>query len=181
MRELLFFPIANTLPRLRWAQKLRHVLLRAAGMRVEGRCHIMGPITVRPIGALKNIRIGAGTTLNTPSRFGAPVAEVWIGDRVLIGSGVSFETVRHGLYWIPGQGRGDVHGRICIEDEAWIGAGAIILGGVTVGRGATVGAGAVVTKDVPPYTVVVGVPARVIRELDPDGAGPTPETMAETG
>ncbi|KPF61850.1 hypothetical protein IP88_15335 [alpha proteobacterium AAP81b] len=181
MRELIFFPIANTLPRLRFAQKLRHVLLRAAGMRIAGRCNIMGPMTVRPVGCAGNIRIGAGTTVNTPARFGVPVEEVWIGDNVLIGSGVSFETVRHGLYWIPGKGRGDVHGRICVEDEAWIGAGAIILGGVTVGRGATVGAGAVVTRDVPPYTVVVGVPAKVIRELDPAGARAAPETMAETG
>jgi len=57
-------------------------------------------------------------------------------------------------------------GKITIESDAWIGAGAIILPNVTIGRGAVVGAGAVVTKDVPPYTVVVGVPAKEIKKLN---------------
>ena len=55
---------------------------------------------------------------------------------------------------------------IAIEDDAWIGAGAVILPGVTVGRGAIVGAGAVVCDDVPAGTIVAGVPARVIRRLE---------------
>jgi len=54
---------------------------------------------------------------------------------------------------------------IVVEENAWIGAGAIILDGVRVGKGAVVGAGAVVTDDVPPHTVVAGVPARVVRDL----------------
>lgn len=57
-----------------------------------------------------------------------------------------------------------------IEDDSWIAAGATVLRGVTVGRGAIVGAGAVVTKDVEPWTVVGGNPARVIRQLDPEEA-----------
>lgn len=54
-----------------------------------------------------------------------------------------------------------------IGHDVWIGHGAIILPGVTIGNGAAIGAGAVVTKDVPPYTVVAGVPARIIRERFP--------------
>jgi len=61
---------------------------------------------------------------------------------------------------------GDKEGKIIIQDDAWIGAGAIILPNVTIGKGAVVGAGAVVTKDVPPYTVVAGVPAKEIKKLD---------------
>jgi len=59
-----------------------------------------------------------------------------------------------------------VNGRIQIEQDAWIGAGSIILPNINIGEGAVVGAGAVVTKDVPPYTVVVGVPAIVLKKLE---------------
>ncbi|HSM56483.1 MAG TPA: acyltransferase [Candidatus Sulfomarinibacteraceae bacterium] len=62
---------------------------------------------------------------------------------------------------------------IVIEDDVWLGAGAIITDGVRVGRGAVVAAGAVVTKDVPPHTVVGGVPARVLKEID--GSAPARE------
>jgi acetyltransferase-like isoleucine patch superfamily enzyme len=55
---------------------------------------------------------------------------------------------------------------IVVEDDVWIGSGAIITDGVRVGEGAIVAAGSVVTKDVPPHTVVGGVPAKVIREID---------------
>jgi acetyltransferase-like isoleucine patch superfamily enzyme len=57
---------------------------------------------------------------------------------------------------------------IIIKKGAWIGAGASILPGVTVGKYAIVGAGAIVTKDVPDYAVVVGVPAKVVKTLDKD-------------
>jgi len=59
-------------------------------------------------------------------------------------------------------------GKVVIQDKAWIGFNAIILKGVTIGEGAIVGAGSVVTKDVPPFTIVAGNPARVVRELGPD-------------
>ena len=54
---------------------------------------------------------------------------------------------------------------ITIEDDVWLATRAVVLKGVTVGRGAVVATGAVVTKDVPPYTLVAGVPARPIRTL----------------
>lgn len=55
--------------------------------------------------------------------------------------------------------------QITIGDDVWIGAGAIILNGITIGTGAVIGAGAVVTKDVNPYTIVAGNPARKIRDI----------------
>jgi len=57
---------------------------------------------------------------------------------------------------------------ITIEDDVWIGAGAIITDGVRIGKGAVIAAGSVVTKDVQPHTVVGGVPAKVIREITPN-------------
>jgi len=57
-------------------------------------------------------------------------------------------------------------GQVIIEDGAWIGSNAVILPGVIVGRCSVIGAGAVVTKDVLPYTVVAGVPAKIIKRLD---------------
>ena len=56
---------------------------------------------------------------------------------------------------------------VTIKTGAWIGAGCIILAGITIGENAVVGAGSVVTKDVEPYTVVAGNPAKLIRKLEP--------------
>jgi acetyltransferase-like isoleucine patch superfamily enzyme len=93
---------------------------------------------------------------------------VVIGDNVLLGPGVQVLAVDHvfadGTRPIRDQGITAVG--IRIDDDCWIGAGAIVLDGVTIGRGACVGAGAVVTRSIPPRTLAVGVPARVIRDLD---------------
>lgn len=64
--------------------------------------------------------------------------------------------------------RGDA-GMVVVEDDVWIGYGAIVLSGVTIGRGAVVAAGSLVTKDVPPYAFVVGSPARIVKQrFSPD-------------
>ncbi len=63
-------------------------------------------------------------------------------------------------------------GPITVEEDAWIGAGAIILPGVTIGRSAVVGAGAVVRHNVEPLTIVAGVPARLVRRLSETGNAP---------
>jgi acetyltransferase-like isoleucine patch superfamily enzyme len=64
--------------------------------------------------------------------------------------------------------RGDSY-KVIVEDDVWIGYGAIVLSGVRIGRGAVVAAGSVVTKDVPRYAIVAGVPAKVVRmRFDPE-------------
>lgn len=93
-------------------------------------------------------------------------AEVRIGNHVMIGPGVQIYTAAHHLLAEPRNRGLEVARRIVIEDNVWIGGSAILLPGVTIGRNAVVGAGAVVTRDVPPDTVVAGNPARVIRVLD---------------
>ena len=57
------------------------------------------------------------------------------------------------------------HGPIVIENDAWLGTGVIVMPNITIGEGAVVGAGSVVNRDVPPFTVVAGVPAKPIRKL----------------
>jgi len=67
---------------------------------------------------------------------------------------------------------------VIIGHDVWIGHGATVLPGVTVGNGAVIGAGAVVSKDVAPYTIVGGVPARLIRERFDAATGSRLDTMA---
>jgi acetyltransferase-like isoleucine patch superfamily enzyme len=92
-------------------------------------------------------------------------AGVQIGNDCLIADGAKIWSINHQFdnpqLLISEQGY--VHGPVEIGDDVWIAANAIILPGVTIGRGAVVGAGSVVTKDVPPFTVVVGVPAKPIK------------------
>lgn len=58
------------------------------------------------------------------------------------------------------------HGPVTIEDDAWLGTGSIVMPNTTIGRGAVIGANALVTKDIPPFTVAVGTPAKPVRKLE---------------
>jgi acetyltransferase-like isoleucine patch superfamily enzyme len=93
---------------------------------------------------------------------------VTIGDRVYTSPLVQIVAVDH-VFDDPQRPfveQGITAQGIVIEDDVWIGSGAVITDGVRIGRGAVVAGGAVVTSDVPPHTVVGGVPARVIRTID---------------
>lgn len=94
------------------------------------------------------------------------VGKIEIGSNVLIGPGTGIFTAIHPTD--PAIRATGVQGAkpITIKDRVWIGGNATILPGVTIGEGAIIGAGAVVTKDVPPMTIVGGNPARVIRKID---------------
>ncbi|MBN2013933.1 MAG: acyltransferase [Candidatus Altiarchaeota archaeon] len=117
----------------------------------------------------KYIKIGDGVLLGEDCILAARVGgEIVIGDNSLIGGRVKFYTINHKFddpcKLIKNQGV--VYGPILIGSDVWIGADSIILGGVRIGDGAVVGAGSVVTKDVPPYTVVAGNPAKKIKSRD---------------
>jgi acetyltransferase-like isoleucine patch superfamily enzyme len=91
-----------------------------------------------------------------------------LGDRVYTAPLVQILAVNHNYedQSRPMVDQGITAEGIVVEDDVWIGAGAIVTDGVTIGRGSVVAAGAVVTSDVPPRSVVGGVPARVLKTLD---------------
>lgn len=107
-----------------------------------------------------SISIGEGSFINRNTSILAETS-VSIGDYVLVGWDVTItDTDEHD--W-PGLGARTAP--IVIGDHSWIGARSIILKGVTIGEGAVVAAGSVVTRDVAPYTLVAGSPAKPIRDL----------------
>jgi acetyltransferase-like isoleucine patch superfamily enzyme len=100
---------------------------------------------------------------------------VAIGDRVYLSPLVQLAAVDH-VFSDPTRPfveQGITAQGITVEDDVWIGAGALIMDGVRIGTGAVVGAGAVVTHDVDPHTVVVGVPARAVKVISGDESSST--------
>lgn len=92
--------------------------------------------------------------------------ELSIGDRAAIGPKCVLVLTSHGNFSKISKCIVSKPSTITIQNDAWLGAGVIVLPGVTIGEGAVVGAGSVVTKDVPPFTISVGNPARVIKYLE---------------
>jgi acetyltransferase-like isoleucine patch superfamily enzyme len=116
----------------------------------------------------RNVFINQGCTLND-------IGGIEIGDDVMIGPRVSLITSGHPLD--PSQRRKQiVAAPIVIQRNVWLGAGAMVLQGVTVGEDSVVAAGAVVTRDVPPGTLVAGVPAEVLGPTSADDRPADPAT-----
>lgn len=118
-------------------------------------------VTVR---GYRNVRIGSNSRINhrafIDGRAGLSIgSDVLIGfEAIIISSTHRFEDPH-----IPIRLQGNEGGPVHIGDDVWVGTRAIIMPGVTIGTGAVIGAGSIVTRDVEPYMVVVGVPARPIR------------------
>lgn len=114
----------------------------------------------------RHTEVGRNVFINQNCTF-YDLGGLQIADDVMIGPNVSLITSGHPL--APSERRAAVTARpIVIGRNAWIAAGATIIGGVTVGENAVVAAGSVVTRDIPPNTLVGGNPARVIREIAED-------------
>lgn len=110
-----------------------------------------------------DIRVGRNVFVNQNCTF-YDLGGIDIADDVMIGPNVSLITSGHPIE--PSQRRAYVVAKpIVIERNVWIATGATIIGGVTVGENSVVAAGSVVTKDVPPNSLVGGNPARVIRSI----------------
>ena len=116
-------------------------------------------------GAGAVVSVGSGTHFNNNVQVFAATG-VAIGSRCLIGDAVLImDADGHGLAPERRHDSAGPSSSVVVEDNVWIGSRAIILKGVTLGEGCVVGAGSVVTRTVPPRTVVAGNPARVIRTL----------------
>lgn len=109
------------------------------------------------------LKIGKGSVIGDNAILDAR-ANLEIGNNVVLASNVSIWTLQHDYRDPEFRCTPEHYGPVKIEDRAWIGPNSIILHNVTIGEGAVVAAGAVVTKDVAPYTLVGGVPAKVIGE-----------------
>lgn len=119
----------------------------------------------------ENIIVGNDVFIGPRASFIAGISYISIGDKSFFGPNVTIRGGNHSSH-IVGKLMADYSlidklttddEPVIIDDDVWVGTGAIILKGVHIGRGAIVAAGAVVSKDVPPYAIVVGVPAKVLK------------------
>ena len=159
-------------------------LLRKAGAKIGKGGTYMGPFTITstPI-KLEHLSIGDGSIINIGVHFeiGAPIT---IGRYTGIGHEVMFLTTTHDMHesdyplYLSRVGM-PICRPIAVEDGAWIGARSIILPGVRIGTGAVVAAGSIVSRDVPPHTLVGGIPAKPIRTLKTGQE--TPAEVAKNG
>ncbi len=136
---------------------LRRAFFRVAGVKIgKGSTFHSCTVFYQP----NNISIGKDTIVGERATFDGR-DKLMIGDHVAIASEVMIYNSEHN---IEDENFKAIVAPVRIEDYVFIGPRAIILPGVTIGKGAVVGAGAVVTKDIPPYAIVGGVPAKVIGE-----------------
>lgn len=158
--------------RASWVAKTRHLLcrvrtwlycrLRCPWLQYRGFVRIAWSVDIwspnRHVLLGHNVQLGPGTVIQCDAE---------IGNHVLIARNVALVGKDDHRFDIPGTTiwdapRGDRF-RVVVQDDVWIGHGAIILSGVTVGRGSVIAAGSVVTKNIPPYVIAAGNPAVVIR------------------
>jgi acetyltransferase-like isoleucine patch superfamily enzyme len=123
--------------------------------------HLMSNVTIM---SPQNVTIGNSTLINTGTKIGGQNG-IKIGSYVLIGYNVTIVSENHAYHnpLLPIKEQGYFGGPIVIEDDVWIGANAVILPNIKIGRGAIIGANAVVSKNVQPFSIVGGIPAKHIK------------------
>lgn len=120
----------------------------------------------------ETITVGDNVTLGVRPTLLATRSTIRIGNNVMFGPGVTVRGGNHrfDIVGVPINAVSEDMKRpeddlgVVIEDDVWVGGGATILAGVTVGRGSVIGGSAVVTKSIPPYSIAVGNPARVVKQ-----------------
>jgi acetyltransferase-like isoleucine patch superfamily enzyme len=161
-RAMAITPVLNRLT-MDDADQIRAVFSDLIGARVDDGFSLIPPFYTT---GGENIRVGRNVFINQNCTM-YDLGGIDIADEVMIGPNVSLITSSHPLE--PSQRRAAVIAKpIVIERNVWIAAGMTIIGGVTIGENSVVAAGSVVTRDVPPNTLVGGNPARVIRSIAED-------------
>ena len=151
---------------------IRYLVLKLFLRRIDGWVWFRDNVT---IWFPEGVSVASGSMIGENS-FLDGYSGLTIGRNVLVAHNVSIIAEDHGFATrrIPIRRQPKTTGPIVIGDDVWIGCGARVLKGVTVGTGAIIGAGAVVTRDVAPYSIVGGVPARVIGVRPDDLAAEQP-------
>lgn len=156
MAEIVF-KLNHTMPN---TEKYNALLKELFGDKLGENSRVMAPIAGA---AFDRIKIGSNVFINSNSLLMAR-GGITIEDDVMLAANVQLLSNNHDEYDRQVLTCKPIH----IKKGAWIGAGASILPGVTIGKYAIVGAGAIVTKDVGDYEVAVGIPAKVVKTLDKD-------------
>ncbi len=146
----------------RTPQEVRDLFSRLTGAPVDASFWMLPPFYT-DFG--RNIRVGKSVFINHCCEF-MDRGGITLEDNVLIGPKVNLVTINHPVK--PSERRSTLCAPILIRKNAWIGAGASIMPGVTIGENSIVAANAVVTKNVAPNTIVGGIPAKVIRTFEDD-------------
>ena len=165
----------------RWMATRHHFVTLHESCRIspEARVHprggqiMIGANSTIALGAIiqGNVKIGSGSTVQTHSMLvgygtrDAPEGQITIGDNVRIAPHVLMFGTNHKFDDVtrPISKQGLTHAPITIEDDVWIASRVVVTAGVTIGTGCVIAAGAVVTHDVPPYSIVGGVPAKILK------------------
>ena len=171
VKEIIYTLLSSTF----WKWRLNLWAYQVINMASDRRYMKVGKNTnVHPTAIIRygqNVKIGDNCLINhnnllQPGK--GPNGSITIGNYVHTGVNVMFMAFNHGLYTtdVPIKEQDYMDAPIVVEDDVWVGGGSIILSGVTIGKGAVIAAGAVVNKDVPPYAIVGGVPAKVLKYRD---------------
>jgi maltose O-acetyltransferase len=157
--ESLVFGVASFVPTT-FGVCTRALLANLFFKSCRGLCWIQPGVTL-----VHTERITVGKTFGVNSgAYINGVGGIDIGNSVLIGSNVTISSGKHPIDGIkPVFSRQSIPSKIIIEDDVWIGAGAVIMPGITLAKGSVIGANSVVTKDTIPYSINAGTPAKLLR------------------
>ncbi|MBI6873649.1 acyltransferase [Clostridium aciditolerans] len=163
----------------------KNKIIIGKNMKFEMHCEVQG-LSKRGLVFGDNVTIGNSTMIRPSSYYGVEVGEglkmgnnssigpmgyigcagyISIGSNVMIGPRVSFFAENHNFNDTSStiKSQGVIRKGIIVEDDCWIGSGVIVLDGVTIGRGSIIGAGTIVTKDIPPYSIVVDKREKIVK------------------